>query len=77
MLKLPATFNETARAFGLRLCDERSRIGEDPEGEDVVVSSLKEVLDPRFTITLTGILDPRDQGLSLEEVKQYVSALDA
>jgi len=72
MLKLPATSNEmgkTIRPGGYVI--NALVLVRTPEDEDAVVISLKEALDPRFRITLMSILDPRDQGLSLEEVKQY------
>lgn len=72
MLKLPATSSETGKSIrpGGYVMNALVLV-RTPEDEDAVVSSLKEALDPRFRITLMSILDPRDQGLSLEEVRQY------
>jgi len=72
MLKLPATSNETGKSIrpGGYVINAVVLV-RTPEDEDTIVSSLREALDPRFRITLMNILDPRDQGLSLEEVKQY------
>jgi len=72
MLRLPATSNEmgkTIRPGGYVI--NALVLVRTPEDEDVVASSLKEALDQRFRITLMSILDPRDQGLSMAEVKQY------
>jgi len=72
MLKLPVTSNETGKTIrpGGYVMNALVLV-RTPEEEDIVISSLREALDPRFRITLMNILDPRDQGLSLEEVKQY------
>jgi len=72
MLNLPATSNEMGKSIrpGGYVMNALVLV-RTPEDEDAVVSSLKEALDRRFRITLMSILDPRDQGLSLEEVKQY------
>ncbi len=72
MLKLPVTSNEMGKSIrpaGYMI--NALVLVRTPEDEDVVVYSLREALDPRFRITLMSILDPRDHGLTLEEVKQY------